>query len=93
MLYVINLINGKFRTKDKFDQVIKNILSNNKYADKNIYFNMDFSNDFNNHWLTGFSDADASFQIKIIKRVTRPKPEIRLNFKIDQKNNLLLNMI
>ena len=54
---------------------------------------MDFSNNFNNHWLTGFSDADASFQIKIIKRVTRPKPEIRLNFQIDQKNNLLLNMI
>ena len=48
----------------------------------------------------------ASFQIKIIKRITRNKPEIRLNFQIalrspaselgccaDQKSDLLLNII
>lgn len=43
--------------------------------------------------MAGFSDADASFQIKTINRIMRNKAEIRLNFQIDQKSNLLLNMI
>jgi hypothetical protein len=54
---------------------------------------MNLTNDFNNHWLAGFSDADASFQIKVINRTTRKKPEIRLNYQIDQKNNILLTKI
>jgi hypothetical protein len=45
----------------------------------------------NNHWLAGFSDADASFQIKLITR--NNKTEVRLNFQIDQKKNDLLILI
>ncbi|EUC39977.1 hypothetical protein COCMIDRAFT_41619 [Bipolaris oryzae ATCC 44560] len=37
--------------------------------------------------------SHTNFQIKIIKRITRNKPEIRLNFQIDQKSVLLLNII
>lgn len=90
MLKILNLINGKLRTKNRFSQVINNILTNDKYKDMNINFSLNLSNDFNNHWLAGFTDADASFQIKVIKRISRNKPEIRLNFQIDQKNDLLL---
>jgi len=43
--------------------------------------------------LSGFADADASFQIKIIERINRIKPEIRLNFQIDQKNKDILVLI
>ena len=93
MLHVINLINGKLRTEHRFNQVVNNVLSHTKYADQNIHFTIDSSKNFDNHWLAGFSDADASFQIKIIKRITRNKPEIRLNFQIDQKSVLLLNII
>ena len=93
MLQVINLINGKLRTKHRFDQVVNNVLNHNKYTDQNIHFTLDSSKNLDNHWLAGFSDADASFQIKIIKRITRNKPEIRLNYQIDQKSDLLLNMI
>jgi hypothetical protein len=93
MLQVINLINGKLRTKHRFDQVVNNVLNHTKYTDQNIHFTLDLSKNFDNHWLAGFSDADASFQIKIIKRITRNKPEIRLNYQIDQKSDLLLNMI
>ena len=93
MLNVINLINGKLRTEHRFNQVVNNVLSHTRYADQSMNFTMDYSNNFDNHWLAGFSDADASFQIKIIKRITRNKPEIRLNFQIDQKRELLLNMI
>lgn len=93
MLNVINLINGKLRTEHRFNQVVNNVLSHVQYADQNSNFTIDSSKNFNNHWLAGFSDADASFQIKIIKRITRNKPEIRLNFQIDQKNAFLLNII
>jgi LAGLIDADG endonuclease. len=43
--------------------------------------------------LSGFSDANGSFQVKIINRINRKKPEIRLNFQIDQKYEDLLNLI
>jgi len=107
MLNIINLINGKLRTEHRFNQVVNNVLSHTKYADQNIHFTIDSSKNLDNHWLAGFSDADASgaglqagcaspqasFQIKIIRRSNRNKPEIRLNFQIDQKSDLLLNII
>ncbi len=44
-------------------------------------------------WLVGFSDTDASFQIKLVNRESRNKTEVRLNFQIDQKRNDLLLLI
>lgn len=101
ILNVLNLINGKLRSENKFNQVINNILNNDSYKDINMNFTMNLTDDFHNHWLAGFSDADASFQVKIINRDTRKKPEIRLNFQIvasriacaAQKNNILLMKI
>ena len=107
ILNVLNLINGKLRSENRFNQVINNILNHDRYKDINIHFTMNLTDDFNNPWLAGFSDADASFQIKIINRITRNKPEIRLNYQIDlsaqdwvhgprpwgQKNNILLMKI
>jgi len=90
---VMNLINGKVRTKHRFYQVMNNILNNDKYKDTNIHFTLNSSNNLNNHWLAGFTDADGSFQIKISKRITRSKPEVRLNYQIDQKTYELLEMI
>lgn len=91
---VINLINGKLRTY-KYNQVIYNIFSHYRYDNlkKSIKFKINSTKDFNNHWIAGFSDADASFQIKVVSRATRSKPEIRLNFQIDQKNNDILILI
>jgi hypothetical protein len=93
ILNVLNLINGKLRSENKFNQVINNILNHNRYKDIGINFTLNSSDDFNNHWLAGFSDADASFQIKIINRSIRNKAEVRLNYQIDQKNNTLLMKI
>ena len=83
---VLELINGKLRTKTKYLQVINNVArkENFKYNEKN---------DLNNHWLAGFSDADASFQIKIVYREKRSKPEIRLNYQVDQKHSPILQLI
>jgi len=97
ILKVIKLINGKLRIESKYNQVVDNILNHEKFKNSNIThereFTMNTSTDFNNHWLAGFSDADASFQIKTIKRATKIRPEIRLNYQIDQKKDLLLKEI
>lgn len=93
---VINLINGKFRKQDKFDQITKNILSHPNFLDfnKTINLTLNSDKDFKNFWLAGFSDADASFQIKFLVRNTKQnRTEVRLNFQIDQKKNNLLLLI
>lgn len=102
---VINLINNKIRTNNKYNQVINNILNHSKFIElkNNIKFNLNINNDLKNHWLAGFSDADASFQIKIIYRnkshfmetstIDNLKIETRLNYQIDQKDKDILILI
>ena len=93
ILNVLTLINGKLRTEHRFNQALNNVLDNVKYKHTDIKFTINSSYDFNNHWLAGFSDADASFQIKVVDRTLRNKKEVRLNYQIDQKSNLLLDKI
>jgi hypothetical protein len=90
---VINLVNGKLRLLSKFNQVINSIINNKLDHELKIKFTMNTSLDFNNHWLAGFSDADASFQVKVVNRVTRNKPEVRLNYQVDQKTKDILMLI
>lgn len=93
IIKVLELINGKIRSQQKLDQIKNNIFSN-PYFNNFINFINNSNYDLNNNWLAGFSDADASFQIKLITRsATREKTEVRLNFQIDQKNNDLLILI
>jgi len=91
---VIKLINGKIRTENKFNQINNNILNNEKYTEfsQSLNLKLNLDNDFKNHWLAGFSDANASFQIKLVKR-NNNKTEIGLNFQIDQKKNDILLLI
>jgi hypothetical protein len=48
---VINLINGKFRTENKFNQITNNILNHPKYLkfSKKIYLNLNLDKDLKNH--------------------------------------------
>ncbi|GBT68129.1 hypothetical protein M6KS0526p2_2723 [Staphylococcus aureus] len=48
LLKTIHLINNKLRTINKYNQVI-NILNNPKYLDYKIKFDLNKTNDFNNH--------------------------------------------
>lgn len=98
LLYVLKLINNKLRTIQKYNQVINNLLCKNDLVNKLFYYEFDNFNynkslDFNNHWLSGFMDSDGSFQIKVINRKSRSKPEIRLKLQISQKNISILNDI
>nr|QID46665.1 LAGLIDADG endonuclease [Fusarium graminearum]UPX02048.1 LAGLIDADG endonuclease [Fusarium graminearum] len=93
---VINLINGKLRTLNKFNQVLNNILAYPTYAKENLEFKINDSNNLYNHWIAGFSDADASFQIKFITRDDKPRPEIRLNYQVvrsAKKDNPILLLL
>lgn len=87
---VLTLIKGKIRSQKKIDQINNNILSHSFFK---IFtpFSLNNNVNLNNHWLSGFSDADASFQIKTINR--NDKTEVRLAFQIDQKNKELLDLI
>ena len=90
---VISLIYNKIRGENKIKQIHTNILSNKRFVDlKNKYpLELNKSDKLENHWLAGFSDADASFQIKVINR--NNKTEIRLNYQVDQKKKDLLILI
>ena len=72
---VINLINGKIRTENKFNQITNNILSHPKFCGKTISLKLNLDIDLKNHWLAGFSDATATFQIKLITRTDQEQPD------------------
>lgn len=92
MLKIINLVHGKFRTPKNI--TLNSIISslNTKY-----YYNipnspLDSSKFENNSWLSGFTEADGYFGVKIIN--PKPKSETRkratngsinLVFRIDQR--------
>ena len=90
IIKVLQLIKDKIRSQKKIDQINNNILSH-AYFNEWVKFSLNNEINLNNHWLAGFSDADASFQIKIINRNNRT--EVRLAFQIDQKNKELLILI
>ena len=92
LLKVLNLTNGKLRCESKLNQINNNILSNFYFKALIPSYTLNLDVDLNNYWLSGFSDAHASFQIKLILRRNK-KTEVRLNFQIDQKNNDLLILI
>jgi len=93
MLNILNLVNGKLRSEHRFNQVINNVLKNTTYSSLGLEFTLNSSNNFDNHWLAGFSDADASFQVNIVTHLKRSKREVRLNYQIDQNKKLLLENI
>lgn len=87
---VINLINNKFRTTNIFDQITNNILASTQFLEfsKIVTLGLNTSNNYQNHWIAGFSDACASFQIKILIRNNRT--EVLINYQIDHKNENIL---
>jgi hypothetical protein len=95
LIKVINLINCKLRIPYKYNQVINNILNHHLFSNfkEKIEFNLNNNNNFINHWLAGFSDANANFQIKVVNNPNNNKSEIRLNYQIDQQNNDILILI
>ncbi len=88
------LINGKLRTEKLNNFYCLLELINKKISTPIILKDKDTSDLTNSYWLAGFSDDDASFQVKtLIRKGRKYKYEIRLNFQIDQKKKLILDQI
>jgi hypothetical protein len=92
-IVIANLINGKLRTEkiNNLDCLLE--LINKRISIPIIPKEKDISDLTNSYWLAGFSDADASFQVKTLNRKERNKPEIRLNYQLDQKNRFILDQL
>ena len=88
---VLLLVNGKFVTARKPEQLIKNGYE----ADLNIkVLPPSNSIDLNNHWLAGFVDADGSIGIFISPSKThKNKKSVRLEIKIAQKEKTACSLL
>jgi hypothetical protein len=98
LVKVLSLVNGKLRYESKINNVNNKLIPYLNSLRSNPSLNsisLEKTNDLDNHWLAGFSDADGSFQIKILerKKLDKIRKEVRLNFQIDQKTSKLLNLI
>ena len=98
LIRVHNLVCNKLVLDHKVQSlnVMANSLGLKNENIKPVFYELkkDLNSFLKTYWIAGFSDADASFQIKIIDRNTIPlkKKEVRLNFQIDQKYEYVLNI-
>ena len=83
---VFNLINGKIRTQSKYDNINKYIF-NDPCLNLRMDFKLNNSNCLDNHWLAGFSDALAIFQIIGLNY------QRKLSFRLKNPNKNLLTLI
>lgn len=72
LIKMLDLLKGKIRYNNKFNQIKNNSLTNPKFC---IYSSFCIKNDvnLNNHWLAGFSETGVNFQIKLITKMKKPK--------------------
>lgn len=95
-IVIANLINGKLRTdKIKNFNCLLELINKRRLTPGEVPpIEKDTSDMRNSNWLAGFTDADGSFQVKILNREARKLGfEIRLNYQLDQKNRLILDQI
>lgn len=86
---VFNLINGKIRTQSKYDNINKYIFNDPCLRDTllRMDFKLNNSNCLDNHWLAGFSDALAIFQIIGLNS------QRKLSFRLKNPNKNILTLI
>lgn len=88
---IIELVNGKFVTDLKINQLLKH-----DYANR---FHLEIlpplrSISLNNHWLVGFLDADGTIGIFIASSCThKSKKSVRLEIKVSQKDSFIVDEI
>ena len=88
---ILSLINGKLVSKPKYEQLIKHNYSDNFNLTINAPSNIIT---LNNHWLSGFTQADGCFYISLAKSKTHKNGfSVRLEFSIKQNDNIPLKLL
>lgn len=89
--YVLSLVNGKFLTENKINQLIKHKYDQLFKIEIFKPSNFDLTK---NYWLAGFSDADSCFFISIKNSKTHKLGKsIQLEYKLKQKDKTPLSKI
>lgn len=94
-IVIANLILGKLRT-DKINNFncLLELINKRRDVPQFPIQERDTSLIAKSYWLAGFTDADGSFQVKILNRKAKKWGfEIRLNYQLDQKNRFILDQI
>ncbi|GJP36214.1 hypothetical protein CLOM_g9324 [Closterium sp. NIES-68] len=82
---VVNLINGKFQSSNKINQLIK--YQYDSIFQINIKPINEYTSCLTNHWLAGFTDANGCFHVSIVNSKTHKCGKcVRLEYKISQKD-------
>ena len=91
LLLILSLINGKFVSTHKFDQLVKH----NYAQDFNIKILPPLKKlSLDNYWLAGFSQADGCFYISVVKSKTHKTGySVRLEYSLKQNDNLPLKLL
>lgn len=97
---VLNLINGKLRTDNKYNQIMNNLFKHNNFIEfsAKIVFKLNKETNLKNHWISGYSDAVAKFQITVLNQnnshsLVQGRIEVRLHYKIDTENESILILL
>jgi len=88
---ILSLINGKFVSKFKYEQLIKHNYS--EYFNINILPPLN-SLSLDNYWLAGFTQADGCFHISVVKSKTHKTGySVRLEYSLKQNDELPLRLL
>lgn len=91
---IINNINGKLKTEYKYLQ-LENLIKIKKLDIK--IKPLDNTSLKDNFWLSGFTDADGSLQLKVLKRIRKdrknPNNVVKLNYQVSQKDITIINLL
>ena len=91
LFYILSLINGKFVSKPKHEQLIKhnyNVDFNYTILPPLNYLTLD------NYWLAGFTQADGCFHISVVKSKTHKTGfSVRLEFFLKQNDVVPLKLL
>ena len=91
MSYILSLINGKFVSKHKHQQLI-----NHSYGKDYNYTILPPLNtlSLDNHWLAGFTQADGCFHISVVKSKTHKTGfSVRLEYSLKQNDLTPLKLL
>lgn len=90
---LVQLVNNKLRSRQKSLDLMLYVLQHNRFSTLRSHLKFDYnrSSEFENYWLSGFSDAAAYFRINITRRAA--SKQTRLLFELTQKRKSPLTLL